>query len=295
MRAACGALLALSIATMNENAALAGEPVSSGLPTAAGAGRYLLADKTELFLAGLDAASSAAVDDALVRPGEALWPQVMAGALQVRHESGDDGETLWFNPVFDAGLLIHWRRLSGAWTAVDARWVLGSQIRNEPSSATSLPIGDADSKWRPDQLAETALRVFQTASAAGWAAPAKAPASTTEVLRRAKAAATSLAAFRSAEGLGEWAARRILVHEDPRSPDLDANLARALARFGPDARASLRAISAYHQGSGRWTLVLQSPDAPAVAWFVHFDQQSGGSTQIVGIDMVNYAGVEARQ
>ena len=70
---------------------------------------------------------------------------------------------------------------------------------------------------------------------------------------------------------------------------LGANLGQALERYGVDARNTLRQTSAYRQGEARWTLVLQSPDAPGVAWFVHFDRAKAARATISGVDVVNYA------
>ncbi len=84
-------------------------------------------------------------------------------------------------------------------------------------------------------------------------------------------------------------AREIIATARADSPGAGAELAKVLDRLDPNVRTSVRAVSAYHQGGGRWTLVLQSPDAPGLAWFVHFDRTGSAPAEVKGVDVVDYA------
>src|SRR5580698_4925532 len=108
-------------------------PVRASLQIEAASARYRLTDNTTLFLKGFNAEAGKVLQSALSAPksgrDDAFWSDMMAGALQVRHQDGDGGQTLWFNPVFDVGLVIEWKLDAEQWQPEAAWWVLGQDIR----------------------------------------------------------------------------------------------------------------------------------------------------------------------
>ena len=257
-------------------------PAERGLEETAGTARFRLAASVDTFLAGLDPASQATLG-ALLRPAgdrasDALWPSLMAGAVQVRQAHGDTAATLWFNPVFDAGLLVRWRRAAYEWRAVDAAWVLGGDLRGDRAGAGT---GLAD-------LAQASLRA---AAASRLDVIAPSPSAAAAAAARANAAAGSLERMYATPGyqFARLGARLILALSDPAQLPARPELKRALALYGAAARQALRPVAAYRRADG-WSLILQSPEGPGAAWIVHFANSPGGlRARIVGVTLVDYA------
>jgi hypothetical protein len=215
----------------------------------------------------------------------------LSGALQVRHQAGDEGETLWFNPVFDAGLLIHWRRTRSAWDAVSTQWLLGREIRgDDPGAHAPLPIQVVDVGSFGAAFPAVATATLERAAAPQWQVPRAAARDDTEIRARFSAAATALRAMRKAPGYEHSVevAHALLARHDPSGPRPSDALAAALNRLGSTALSTEQPVSAF-RGSEGWSLVLQSPLAPGVVCFVRFKDNSQGAAEIVGVAVVDYA------
>jgi hypothetical protein len=276
-------MLAAMVVLLGAAASANAGPADRSLEETAGTARFRLAASVDSFLAGLDPASQTTLG-AFLRPGgdrasDPLWPSLMAGAVQVRQVHGDTAATLWFNPVFDAGLVVHWRRAAYEWRATDAVWVMGSELRHE-RAGTDKSAAFAD-------LAQASLRA---AAASRLDAVSPSPSATAAAIR-ASAAADSLVRMYGTPGYqyARFGARLVLALSDPAQLPARPELKRALALYGTAARQTLRPVAAYRRADG-WSLVMQSPEGPGAAWIVHFADSPGGlRARIVGVTLVDYA------
>ncbi|MFI4975521.1 MAG: hypothetical protein ACHP84_13355 [Caulobacterales bacterium] len=293
--AAAIALAPLSPHQLQAASANASAPTpSASLVVSSGAARYLLATSPQRLLDAVDPDSRTALDATLRPDGttllDPLWSVLIAGSVQTRREAADAGATLWFNPVFDGGLVVLWRKTSVGWKVLAAAPILGETLRGEP-----IPMRPLDGRvaWPrhgkslADSLAATAAASNAAAARSAWinavAAPAgRRNAASAILMARVSRATLELRVMDTAPGYGLAVAdvRRALANRDPSAmPPLDG------ARRGPlparDARYStMRAVDALRRTDG-WTLALQSPDAPGAAWLAHLaDPSPGQSAQV---------------
>jgi hypothetical protein len=247
-------------------------PVRASLQIEAASARYRLTDTTTLFLKGFDADAGRVLQSAVSVPkganDDAFWSDLVAGALQVRQQNGNTGRTLWFNPIFDAGLVIEWKLDAGQWQPESAWWVLGQDIRNDAAAK-----GDAKSGGIADP-AKLALQngesVFRVASAPDWRAPETSENAKKIVCERVTAARASLKNLQASKGGSTvyWAARRLVTLEQPSAVADGPRVRPALAALGLAARERIRVVSASSSSSHAWTLAMQSPDTPSLAVFI---------------------------
>ena len=267
--------------------ALAPLPAAAGpLVADAGMARYALAADEALFLAQLDPSSRAVFESAIgddFGAAGGFWSDIMAGALQLRREDGDTAEVLWFNPVFEAGLASRWQREGERWHVIAAVPVTGETLRGEPA----LPVlpGWMDSDGLALGLASAAAAIWPAAQAADWFGADSTGAGSvaiTRVLlaRTALAEMTRAPGFAAARGeLRAWLVGRSDATLPPPLRD-------ALARIGSDARLTLRPVSALYRAEG-WTVTLQSPDAPRIAWLAHFGIGADGTASTLAFETVD--------
>lgn len=255
----------------------------------AGLARYSLAANQGAFLDWLDPVSAQAFSSAMGGDHGELgdwWSQLLVGAVQLRREDGDLAETLWFNPLFDAGLATRWERSGDRWIATVVVPVTGEVLRGEPVSLQPvLPTGN----FRAAAEA-LAARTWPAAQQASWLGVDQTGLGTA-VLRRIGAARAGLNGLRAAPGYESAGvmARTALVTGDESA--LPEPVRRALHAMGADARLTLRPVSGYPRADG-WTMALQSPDAPMLAWLVHFADPAaaGEPASIAGYQMLNLGG-----
>jgi hypothetical protein len=280
----CGQLLAESVA--------ATPLVRASLQIEAASARYRFTDTTALFLKGFDAEGGRVLESAVRVPeGESkdtFWPDLMAGALQMRHQSGDSGLTLWFNPVFDAGLLVQWKRGAEQWQPEAAWWVLGEDIRKTaPAKGEPNSIAAAN----PATLAlKNGEAVFRLVSAPGWRPPQRSESAERIVRERVRAARTALANLQSTES-GRTvfsAARRLMTLGEPVNLAGKPKMKAVLVALGPDVCQRMRVVSASQAGPQSWTLALESPDAPSLAIFVTTSKTSDAPVKIVDVQLARF-------
>jgi hypothetical protein len=247
-------------------------PVRASLQIEAASARYRLTDTTTLFLKGFDADATKALQSALSVPkGEAVdkfWSDLIAGALQVRHQDGNAGETLWFNPVFDAGLVIEWKLGTGQWQPEAAWWVLGQDIRNDAAAkGETKTVAAADPASLAQQNGEA---VFRIAGAPDWRPPEPSEKAKKIVCERVTAARASLEKLQATKGGSTvyWAARGLLTLEQPSAAANGPQVKPVLTALGPDARERIRVVSATPTGTHAWVIAMQSPDSPSLAVFI---------------------------
>ena len=271
------------------------------LPAAAAA-RISLIVSMDRFLGDLDPQSreAAKLAFAIGNHRSAPWPILLRGALQGRRQSGAVGETLWFNPVFDAGLLLRWRSMPTGWQVTRAWWVLGSDIRQDKAGSPprlALPIGDVDATSIADAISATPAaadlryvfdhNVFPLMTATDWASPAASDDRKREVARRAWGAVMAMQAFDAAtdHGAGRTRVLNYLMDAaiDPTAtmPPATLQILRSLDR---STRASLYPVSAFKRADGRWRLVVQSADAPAVTIVVTLDAATVRVSEVEAFD-----------
>jgi hypothetical protein len=242
-----------------------------------------LSASPDRLLVAIDPTSRAALESTL-RPVErpeadALWSLVMVGAIQVGRQTPEGGETLWFNPLFDAGLAVRWRQSSNGWRIVATAPILGETLRGEPEPASLMAGRPAWLELQPSMA--SALRESCDRSARGiasqvWIAAIDAPASV-------RAARSKIAIARASRGYLQLrelglvqgyqdatrTVRRALVEHDESAGPVPAALRSDLDRIGEAGRLSLRPVAAFKRPDG-WSIALQSPDAPAFTIFAHF-------------------------
>jgi len=273
------------------------EAAAPPLAAISGAARYRLAASTDLMLAELDPGSAASIVRALGLGRDPdtgpAWSRIAAGAIQVRREAQDSADTLWFNPVLDAGLVIRWLREGETWTAIAAAPVLGETLRGEVV-AGSAPLWAAGSGNLAIALKVSAARSFAAADAGSWNRLfAAAPYEALPVSERPDVAHRALAEMRLSPGYADSLTLlyRILTTEAS-GRAMPAAMRDSLVALGDAARLTLRPITALRRPDG-WTVVLQSPDAPKIAWFAHFaDPAPGAQALPAGFAAVALDGAE---
>lgn len=275
--------LALLLAAMLVQEPAAAPAAPPPLAAVAGAARYRLSASSDLLLEYLDEDSRAAFARGLrvdrERPLGLLWSQLMAGAVQIRRESGDTAETLWFNPVLDVGILARWTRGPAGWRAAAVAPVLGERLRGEAVSDLATPGWLAGSGDPAESLHSAGEASFAAAEAATWAPLFDvSEADLTAAVARLMIARGAMRRMEEAPGYGlSVAALRQALSGATETSTLPAPLAASLRTFGATARRTLRPVTAIRHPDG-WTLVLQSPDAPAVSWLVGFADPAPGGT-----------------
>ena len=254
------------------------------LPVAAvaGAARYRASASLSLLAGELDAASRQAFIRGLApsaTPSAArVWSDVLAGAMQLRREQGGDAQTLWYSPAADLGLLIRWRRTPAGWQAAEVVPILGARLRGEVPAA-AMPWLSASDGDLGQALSRSAARSFAAADTGDWARLATlARADAALVAQRLAAIASAQAALRSTSS-GRAAIDGVLAEAGglgaPASDGARAFRA-SMTRVGERAARSLRPVLAIRRPDG-WSLVLQSPDVPALAWLAHFGDPAPGT------------------
>jgi hypothetical protein len=211
------------------------------------------------------------------------WSTLMAGAVQLRREQGDSGETMWFNPLFDAGLAVRWERTGEHWAATHVVPVTGEMLRGEALSMQAVGFS-ASIKAEAEARAAASWRA---ADLADWFA-LDTTNSGTAVLRRMAGERAGLDSLRSAAGYEDagMMARDALATGD--ESVLPPEVRAGLVLTGAPARLSLRPVAGYRRPDG-WTMALQSPDAPMLTWLVHFADPAaaGGAATILGYQLLN--------
>jgi hypothetical protein len=275
--AALAALLPANAPT----AALAGPLVAD-----AGMARYALAADEQLLLDALDPASRAVFATALgddFGAAGSLWSDIIAGALQVRREDGDQAEVLWFNPLFEAGLASRWQRRGETWQAVAAIPVTAESLRQTSALAVN-PLW-MDAEFPGAELERSAAEFWALAAQGDWFASD--PRGTGAVaLSRVILARSSVQEMLMAPGMDRAGRhlREVLV-ERP-DDELPLALQNVLGRMGAEARLSLRPIAALFRAGG-WSLAMQSPDAPRLALLVHFNAVGSEPTRVMAIETID--------
>jgi hypothetical protein len=247
-------------------------PVRASLQIEAASARYRLTDNTTLFLKGFNAEAGKVLQSALSAPksgrDDAFWSDMMAGALQVRHQSGNTGETLWFNPIFDAGLAVQWKLDAGQWQPQAAWWVLGQDIRTgATANGTSKDPAPAD----PASLAlQDGEAVFRIAGAPEWRAPAQSQEADKIIRERVTAARASLKKLQSTKGGSTvyWASRELVTLGLSQGAANGPKVKPVLSAPGVDAYERMRVVSASAISAHAWMLTMQSPDSPSLAIFI---------------------------
>jgi hypothetical protein len=269
-------------------------PVRASLQIEAASARYLLTDNAAIFLKGFDSEGSKAFETALSVPkGEGpaagkFWSDLMAGALQVRHQKGTAGETLWFNPIFDAGLVVEWKLGAGQWEPDAAWWVLGEDIRNGGAAKVDVKsAADADAVALAQQNGEA---VFRIAGAADWHAPQASANAERIAAERVKAARASLEKLEGSKGGSAVvrAAGELLVLGQPRAAANGPKVKPVLAAMGLDARSRMRVVSASKTGAHAWVVAMQSPDSPALAVFITTSNVNTAPIALVDLKLLRF-------
>ena len=267
------------------------------LVAVAGAARYRLAASPGLLLATSPQPTALVFAGLMNGPGllwgEQAWSDLVGGAVQLRRETGDLAQTIWFNPVYDSAVLVDWQRVDGAWIATAATAVLGETIRNDRS--TSQQAGapawlDAPGGFARALEASSQVTLAALEGLPDWKVLAVSPAlQRTAALMRVNRAAGSIGLLGDALPRSRVIADALqrLAELAPGEAGLNEDVAEALDRAGARARMTLRAVAAWQRPDG-WTVAFQSPDAPALTFFAHFREPDSGATAAPA-PLFNYA------
>lgn len=204
----------------------------------------------------------------------ALWGRLMTGAVQVRRENGDQADTLWFNPLFDGGVVAHWTRTGGQWRVLAVAPVTGAALRGESGHGGLAWLASPGDMGK--NLGDAAGTTFAAADKADWATLARADADPMTVLARPYMGNRGLFSMAATPGY-EHALElvdHLMIAGDPAALNLPAAMRSDLARYGDDARRTLSPVAAFRRPDG-WTLAMQSPEAPQVVWLIHFADPRG--------------------
>jgi hypothetical protein len=273
--------------------AIAAPAAPTQLQLVAANARLAIARSPSHWLQSLDAPPPTLVaalaptgDDAF----DADWAVIAAGAIETDRESGDIAVTLWFNPVFDAGLAVRWARTARGWTPIAGAPVPGELLRGEAlarGAAGGRPAWPAAAGSLAQNLAAAAVEDDRAALSGAWPAALDASAAqrlawTRGTLARVGEAQRTMRLMATDPGYGDaaWRVRRALVEDDPAK--LPPSVQRDLARMGEAGLLDLQPVAALRRPDG-WSLVLQSPAAVGAAWFAHFaDPAPGREADLAG-------------
>ncbi|MDX2236218.1 MAG: hypothetical protein NW203_01520 [Hyphomonadaceae bacterium] len=243
------------------------------LDAASANARYRLSASPVLLIDGADVDTANAFMRLMAADegglGAQPWSDLAAGAVQIRREAGETGQTLWYNPVFDAAYYVAWRREADGWVAADAALILGETLRN---AALSPAAGWAE--WMRSALPAADLEATARATlAAAEAAPDWA------ALARGRDVQKTLALVRvDRAGLGlrraQQSAISDMLFEVTRLGGADPAVQAALERAGVRAFQTLRPVGAWPGPEGL-TVALQAPDAPALTIFALIPDDGG--------------------
>ena len=265
------------------------------LVAVSGAARYRLSASNELFLQYFDAQSKSAFAHLSGAANENTWQALMTGAMQLRHENGNIAQTLWFNPIFDAGLLVNWQKSGANWVAVSSKPILGAGFRGADENFT-MPMGEILAKDYPRQLDSKSIQTLSNAQNANWATLGQDNDADKIIRARIDDSQSSFSFLQLSKGYNGALAlvRRMLVLDDPAAHNLDENLQAALNAYGVNARETLRFVSAY-RGTDGWNIVMQSPDNPGLAWVAHFiDPIDGQPAKPSHFSLIDYSKPEGQ-
>lgn len=201
--------------------------------------------------------------------GAKPWSDLAAGAVQLRRETGETGQTLWYNPVFDTAFYVAWRHDADGWVATDAALILGETLRNTVISPSAGWMAWMRSDLPAAELEALARETIAAANATpNW--------STLAIARDAQRTLALVRVDRAATGLQRLSRNAIANALDQivRAGEADGPVQGALDRAGVRAYQTLRPVGAWEGQSGS-TLALQAPDAPALTIFVQIPANGG--------------------
>jgi hypothetical protein len=251
------------------------------LQAAAASARYLLSSSPGLLIRNAHP-QTAQTFSALIAGeglvwGENAWSDLAIGAVQLRRETDMTGETLWYSPLHDAGILVAWVKLDNEWVAEGAKVVLGETIRNSsrfPRELGSTLWLETDAGLAEALEANTLETLRVANSLPAWSALVALPREQRSIaLIRANRARGGIdlarGPRRSGVPIGELLYR--LTFASPEEADLPVGVQEALERAGTNARRTMAPLAAYQRSDG-WSVAFQSPDAPALTFWAHANQ-----------------------
>ena len=218
-----------------------------------------------------------------------LWARIFTGAIQTRYEDKDNAATLWFNPVFDAGLIVQWRQDAGQWSIIKAVAVTGETLRREANPTNESLAWRQQSGVMSKAVTDLAHKTWQASLTPNWTEWLTSNQDNERLaLSRSYAAERALKALRRSQGydLSIEKARRALVFSDAEPTLFNNRLKSELTAFGESARLSLRPIHAFKRATG-WSLVFQSAEVPKLIWLVHFNDKTNAEAVISSIEAVS--------
>ena len=202
--------------------------------------RLDMAAGPHVALARLQPGERVALAEVISRPEDGpLWAELIGGATQFVRVDADEAESVWWNPLADAGLVLHWRRGTDRWRLDGAAPFTGAVLRGTSNPAWAGT--DSDPAGRIHAAALATRQAVESGAAARILAdrPSSGPA-------LAASAAVARSVFVRGDEAGLNADRIVagasLLVSGRLADRPDSGLGRLMAQIPGEARARLRPV-----------------------------------------------------
>lgn len=251
--------------------------------------RHGLAVAPAGLLEAADPAEAQPLRDALGNP-DALelsrWADLLSASTQFFRSGAIEADSIWWNPLLDAGVAVRWRWLGTRWQVTKAAAFTGATLRGDGEGPP--PLDAAALKRR---AAETRAAVTRGAADALFSGPGEA----TAVLSRLRAASEALVGLDADEALAvrrHSGARRLLTVPGTPGGAGGPALAAALAALSADQRQALAPYRQAANGNGV-TVAWASAGAPDTVFLLHYEPASAVYPHAIDIvPVIPSAGVQ---
>lgn len=242
--------------------------------------RHGLAIAPTGLLAAIDAAEAQALRQAFGNPDTLAltrWADLLAASTQFFRVGAFTADSLWWNPLLDAGVAVRWRWASTRWRVAGATAFTGATLRGDGEGPPPL---DAASLRR---LAE-ATRAATSRGAADALYTGRGEAATVLTrLRDTSAALVGLSGGDEALAVRRQSGgRRLLTVPGTPGGAAGPTLAAMLAALSPDQRQALAPYRQAARGNGL-TVAWASAGAPDTLFLLHYDQAAAVYPRAVDI------------
>lgn len=241
--------------------------------------RHGLAIAPTGLLAAIDPAEAQALRQAFGNP-DALaltrWADLLAASTQFFRVGAFTADSLWWNPLLDAGVAVRWRWASTRWRVAEATAFTGATLRGDSEGPPPL---DAASLRR--------LALATRAATARGAADAlyTGPGEAVTVLARLREASAALVGVSGDAALAvrrQSGGRRLLTVPGTPGGAAGPTLAAMLTALSPDQRQALAPYRQAARGYGL-TVAWASAGAPDTVFLLHYDQAAAVYPRAVDI------------
>lgn len=241
--------------------------------------RHSLAVAPAGVLAAIDPAEAQPLRAALGNP-DALalsrWADLLSASTQFFRSGAVEADSIWWNPLLDAGVAVRWRWVATRWRVAAAAAFTGATLRADGEGPPPLEVAALNRR-----ALGTRAAVARGAADALFSGPGEAAA----VLARLRAASEALVGLGANEALAvqrQSGARRLLTVPGTPGGAGGPALSAALAALSPDQRQALAPYRQAARGNGV-TVAWGSADAPDTLLLLHYDEAAAVYPRAVDI------------